>query len=150
MTIGAITSAVSTAVYNAFGDGYEIYTDRVTQGLHEPCFLVSCLSGTRNVDLGRRYARTAQFSVQYFPKVEGDSTEINSAFEKLLEAFPLEEIERLKESLFETTPENPEIENTYRIRVDGTFRDCRIVSRVIWSNEALPQCNGSIGRILTE
>ena len=24
MTIGAITSAVSTAVYNAFGDGYEI------------------------------------------------------------------------------------------------------------------------------
>lgn len=91
MTIGAITSAVSTAVYNAFGDGYEIYTDRVTQGLHEPCFLVSCLSGTRNVDLGRRYARTAQFSVQYFPKVEGDSTEINSAFEKLLEA--LEAIE---------------------------------------------------------
>lgn len=91
MTIGAITSAVSTAVYNAFGDGYEIYTDRVTQGLHEPCFLVSCLSGARNVDLGRRYARTAQFSVQYFPKVEGDSTEINSAFEKLLEA--LEAIE---------------------------------------------------------
>ena len=87
MTIGAITSAV----YNAFGDDYEIYTDRVTQGLHEPCFLVSCLSGTRNVDLGRRYSRTAQFSVQYFPKVEGDSTEINSAMEKLLEA--LETIE---------------------------------------------------------
>lgn len=91
MTIGAITSAVSTAVYNAFGDGYEIYTDRVTQGLHEPCFLISCLSGTRDVDLGRRYARTAQFSVQYFPKIEGDSAEINSAFEKLLEA--LEAIE---------------------------------------------------------
>lgn len=91
MTIGAITSAVSTAVYNAFGDGYEIYTDRVTQGLHEPCFLVSCLSGTRGIDLGRRYARTAQFSVQYFPKIEGDSAENNSAFEKLLEA--LEAIE---------------------------------------------------------
>lgn len=70
--------------------------------------------------------------------------------EKLLEAFPLEEIGRLKESLFKTTPENPEVENTYRIRIDGTFRDCRIVSRVIWSNEALPQCNGSIGRILIE
>lgn len=91
MTIGAIASAVSTAVYNAFGDEYEIYTDRVTQGLHEPCFLISCLSGTRGVDLGRRYARAAQFSVQYFPKVEGDSAEINSAFEKLLEA--LEAIE---------------------------------------------------------
>lgn len=91
MTIGAITSAVSTAVYNAFGDEYEIYTDRVTQGLHEPCFLISCLSGTHGVDLGRRYARAAQFSVQYFPKVEGDSAEINSAFEKLLEA--LEAIE---------------------------------------------------------
>ncbi len=91
MTIGAITSAVSTAVYNAFGDEYEIYTDRVTQGLHEPCFLISCLSGTRGVDLGRRYARAAQFSVQYFPKAEGDSAEINSAFEKLLEV--LETIE---------------------------------------------------------
>lgn len=86
MTIGAITSAVSTAVYNAFGDGYEIYTDRVTQGLHEPCFLVSCLSGTRGVDLGRRYARTAQFSVQYFPKAEGDCAEIADALERLLEA----------------------------------------------------------------
>ena len=85
MTLGAITSAVSTAVYNAFGDGYEIYTDRVTQGLHEPCFLVSCLSGTRGVDLGRRYARTAQLSVQYFPKIEGDSTEINTALETLME-----------------------------------------------------------------
>lgn len=86
MNVGAITSAVSTAVYNAFGDGYEIYTDRVTQGLHEPCFLVSCLSGTRGVDLGRRYARTAQFSVQYFPRVEGDCAEIADALERLLEA----------------------------------------------------------------
>lgn len=91
MTIGAITSAVSTAVYNAFGDDYEIYTDRVTQGLHEPCFLVSCLSGMRGVDLGRRYSRTAQFSVQYFPRVEGDSTEINEVLERLLET--LETIE---------------------------------------------------------
>ena len=86
MTVGAITSAVSTAVYNAFGEDYEIYTDRVTQGLREPCFLVSCLSGTRNVDLGRRYSRTAQFSVQYFPQVEGDSAEINDVLERLLEA----------------------------------------------------------------
>jgi len=86
LNVGAITSAVSTAVYNAFGDGYEIYTDRVTQGLHEPCFLVSCLSGTRGVDLGRRYARTAQFSVQYFPRVEGDCAEIADALERLLEA----------------------------------------------------------------
>ena len=91
MNVGAITSAVSTAVYNAFGDGYEIYTDRVTQGLQEPCFLVSCLSGTRGVDLGRRYARTRQFSVQYFPRVEGDSAEINDVLERLLEA--LETIE---------------------------------------------------------
>lgn len=91
MTIGAITSAVSTAVYNAFGDGYEIYTDKVTQGLREPCFLIRCLNGAKNVDLGRRYKRETQISVQYFPKVEGDSTEINSAFEKLLEA--LEAIE---------------------------------------------------------
>ena len=93
MNVGAITSAVSTAVYNAFGDGYEIYTDRVTQGLHEPCFLVSCLSATRSVDLGRRYARTAQFSVQYFPKVEGDSTEINDVLERLLEALETIEVD---------------------------------------------------------
>lgn len=86
MTIGAITSAVSTAVYNAFGDGYEIYTDKVTQGLREPCFLIRCLNGAKNVDLGRRYKRETQISVQYFPKAEGDCAEIADALERLLEA----------------------------------------------------------------
>ena len=93
MNVGAITSAVSTAVYNAYGEGNEIYTDRVTQGLQEPCFLVSCLSGTRGVDLGRRYARTSQFSVQYFPRVEGDSAEINDVLERLLEALETIEVD---------------------------------------------------------
>lgn len=86
MTIGAITSAVSTAVYTAFGDGYEIYTDKVTQGLREPCFLIRCLNGAKNVDLGRRYKRETQISVQYFPKAEGDCAEIADALERLLEA----------------------------------------------------------------
>lgn len=86
MNVGAITSAVSTAVYNAFGDGYEIYTDKVTQGLREPCFLIRCLNGATNVDLGRRYKRETQISVQYFPKAEGDCAEIADALERLLEA----------------------------------------------------------------
>lgn len=86
MNVGAITSAVSTAVYNAFGDGYEIYTDKVTQGLREPCFLIRCLNGAKNVDLGRRYKRETQISVQYFPKAEGDCAEIADALERLLEA----------------------------------------------------------------
>lgn len=93
MTIGAITSAVSTAVYNAFGDGYEIYTDKVTQGLREPCFLIRCLNGAKNVDLGRRYKRETQISVQYFPKVEGDSAEINDVLERLLEALETIEVD---------------------------------------------------------
>lgn len=86
MNVGAITSAVSTAVYNAFGDGYEIYTDKVTQGLREPCFLIRGLNGAKNVDLGRRYKRETQISVQYFPKAEGDCAEIADALERLLEA----------------------------------------------------------------
>lgn len=86
MNVGAITSAVSTAVYNAFGDGYKIYTDKVTQGLREPCFLIRCLNGAKNVDLGRRYKRETQISVQYFPKAEGDCAEIADALERLLEA----------------------------------------------------------------
>ena len=86
MNVGAITSAVSTAVYNAFGDGYEIYPDKVTQGLREPCFLIRCLNGAKNVDLGRRYKRETQISVQYFPKAEGDCAEIADALERLLEA----------------------------------------------------------------
>ena len=86
MNVGAITSAVSTAVYNAFGDGYEIYTDKVTQGLREPCFLIRCLNGAKNVDLGRRYKRDTQISVQYCPKAEGDCAEIADALERLLEA----------------------------------------------------------------
>lgn len=93
MNVGAITSAVSTAVYNAFGDGYEIYTDKVTQGLHEPCFLIRCLNGAKNVDLGRRYKRETQISVQYFPKAEGDCAEIADALERLLEALETIEVD---------------------------------------------------------
>lgn len=70
--------------------------------------------------------------------------------EKFLEVVPPSEIKKLRESFLQTTPENPEVETVCRIRIHGTFQECRVISRVIWSNETLPQYKGSIGRILTE
>lgn len=36
-----IMDAVTRRLNELFGDGYEIYTDAVEQGLKEPCFLCS-------------------------------------------------------------------------------------------------------------
>ena len=38
-----IMDAVTRRLNELFGDGYEIYTDAVEQGLKEPCFFVQFL-----------------------------------------------------------------------------------------------------------
>lgn len=85
MTIQKISDAISEALFQEFGSDYEIYTEKVEQGLKEPCFLLRCLNPTKNVDLGQRYKRTNQFSVQYFPSTPDSLEECTSTLERLFE-----------------------------------------------------------------
>lgn len=65
--INSIIAAISQALNAEFGDGYNIYTEEVKQGLSEPCFFISCINPTNKLFLGKRYFRENQFCLQYFP-----------------------------------------------------------------------------------
>ena len=85
MTIKELLDAIAEALFQEFGSGYELYTDKVEQGLTEPCFLIRCLNPTKNRHLGLRYRRTNQFSVQYFPSTAEVYEECASVLERLFE-----------------------------------------------------------------
>ena len=85
MTIKELIDAIAEALFQEFGSGYEIYPEKVEQGLTEPCFLIRCLNPTKNRHLGLIYKRTNQFSVQYFPSTAEANGECASVLERLFE-----------------------------------------------------------------
>ena len=85
MTIQDLINAIAEALFQEFGSGYEIYTEKVEQGLVEPCFMIRCLNPTKNIFLGRCYKRTNQFSIQYIPSTQEAHEECNSVMERLFE-----------------------------------------------------------------
>jgi hypothetical protein len=83
MTIQNLIDAIAEALFQEFGSGYEIHTEKVEQGLTEPCFFIRCLNPTMNVSLGRCYKRTNQFSIQYIPSTQEPIAECISVMERL-------------------------------------------------------------------
>lgn len=78
-----IIDGISVAINTEFGDDYEIYTESIEQGLKEPCFSILCLNPTVEQFLGKRYFRTNQFCVHYFPKTNERRSECNAVAERL-------------------------------------------------------------------
>lgn len=65
--ITKIVNGISSTIYAKFGPGYKIYTERVEQGLAEPCFFIKVLGvGLRRIHL-ERYQLDASLDVHYFP-----------------------------------------------------------------------------------
>lgn len=85
MTIRELIDAIAEALFQKFGSSHEIYTEKVEQGLTEPCFLIRCLNPTKNRHLGVRYRRTNQFSVQYIPSTAEANNECAAVLEGLFE-----------------------------------------------------------------
>ena len=85
MTIKELLDAIAEALFQEFGSSYEIYSEKVEQGLTEPCFLIRFLNHTKNCDLGLRYRRTNQFSIQYFPATVEVYAECATIMEGLFE-----------------------------------------------------------------
>ena len=85
MTIKDLIDAIAEALFQEFGSDYEIYTEKVEQGLNGRCFLIRCLNPTKNVFLGQCYKRTNQFSVQYIPSTTEANDECFSVLERLFE-----------------------------------------------------------------
>ena len=85
MTIKELIDAIAEALFQEFGSEYEIHTEKIEQGLTEPCFLIRCLNPTKNVFLGQCYKRTNQFSIQYIPSTAEVYEECNSGVERLFQ-----------------------------------------------------------------
>lgn len=63
-----IITAIAIRLYQIFGAGYEIYTDTVEQDWTEPCFLILCLSQTKEPLSQFRFKRQNTYDIHYFPK----------------------------------------------------------------------------------
>lgn len=87
--INSIIDAISISINSVFGDGYEIYTESIEQGLEEPCFSIFCLNPTNNLFLGKRYFRQNQFCIQYFPSTDEKNAECNTTMERLFDCLEL-------------------------------------------------------------
>lgn len=87
--INKIIDGMCIAINAEFGDGYEIYTESVKQGFQEPCFSVLCLNPSINQFLGKRYFRTSQFCIHYFPHTDEPKAECFSVKERLFNALEL-------------------------------------------------------------
>ena len=91
--INKIIDGICVAINSEFGDSHEIYTESIEQGLVEPCFSVLCLNPTINQVLGKRYFRTNQFCIHYFPGSSEKQAECLSALERLTDCLELIEID---------------------------------------------------------
>lgn len=81
--INSIIEAISIALNQEFGDDYEIHMEEIKQGLKEPCFFITCLNPTFDLFLGKRYFRTNQFCIQYFPETDEKQRECNDVAERM-------------------------------------------------------------------
>jgi hypothetical protein len=81
-----IIDGICTAINSEFGDEYEIYTESVEQGLEEPSFAVVCLNPSVEQFLGKKYFRTNQFCIHYFPSSNEQKNECFAVMERLFNA----------------------------------------------------------------
>lgn len=87
--INQIIDGISVAINSEFGDSYEIYTESVKQGLEEPCFSILCLNPKIDQFLGKRYFRTNQFCIHYFPSSSEPRSECQAVTERLMDCLEL-------------------------------------------------------------
>ena len=88
--IEEIIAGISSKIYETFGEGYDIYSDRVAQNLNEPCFIISPLTHTQQSKLSnsvyKRYYRKYPFCIFFYPKRNGNQYSENQLIaEKLYE-----------------------------------------------------------------
>ena len=84
--INKIKDGISVAINSEFGDGYEIYTESIEQGLIEPCFSILCLNPTIKKVLGNRYFKKNRFCIHYFPSSDEKRSECYEVIERLMDA----------------------------------------------------------------
>lgn len=83
--INKIIDGISRAIHAEFGEGFEIYTESVEQGLKEPCFLILCINPLKEQFLASRYFRESQFCIHFFPTSNEENAQCNGVRERLFD-----------------------------------------------------------------
>lgn len=79
----AIIEAVSAALDKEFGDGCIICAEETEPGAEKSCFFISCINSAERPLPGKRYSRTNQFCIRYFPAGSKKQRECNGAAERM-------------------------------------------------------------------
>ena len=83
--INSIIEAISVALNSEFGEDYNIHIEEPEQNFKKPCFFIFCLKPTNELFFGKRYFRTNQFCIQYFPATSAKQRDCNDVAERLYE-----------------------------------------------------------------
>ena len=119
--INKILIGMSQALYEEFGDNYNIYTESIEQGLDVPCFLITNIVHTHNAKLCKRYQDNNTFMVQYFPESSTDQmNEINGVVSRLEDA--LEQITVDSSKVRGTNMESSTDDGVLNFQVDYNIR----------------------------
>ena len=110
--VNKLISGMTEAIYNAFGEGHEIYSESVLQDLAPSSFSVRCVNCKIDRFLNNKFRRTCFMEVNYFP-----SNKIN----------PRDEIQGVIDALFDCL----EVIRVDGYKVRGIKAETRIVDTVL-------------------
>jgi hypothetical protein len=83
--VNNIIDGISIKLNQVFGNGYRIYSEKISQGLKEPCFFIAVLNPSETSLLGNRYFRQNHFDVHYFPEDPNDNNDMQTKASSLYE-----------------------------------------------------------------
>ena len=83
--VNKIIDGIINAIYNTFGDDYEIHVENIEQGFNEPCFFIFLINSTNRQFFNRNYITENQFVIEYFPISKEKNKECNEVSNCLFE-----------------------------------------------------------------
>ncbi len=131
MTTEQLIDGIVGAILEEFGASYPIRTENNEQGFKGPCFYVKCIRPVKNRFFWKRYHRTWQMAVYYFPRERTISeayepnVERNEVAERLfdcLDMFPVGE-SKVMPTDKETTESDGVLVMTFNVEMYVTKED---------------------------
>lgn len=96
MTLQDIIDGIIAAIRTEYDTSFRIYTEKVEQGLIEPCFSILCVNGQNEQSVGDRYNREYLFNVTYFPSTDEPISECLAVMEVLYDALAIIDVGDVK------------------------------------------------------
>lgn len=87
--INDVITGISDALYDEFGDGYEVHTESSMQDMEEPAFFIYLTIPDICKQLTRRRKSELLFIIQFFPESTEPKKEINTVYERLVNCLEL-------------------------------------------------------------